>query len=294
MTPQELLLVTFCTIDDELKALPPTPIRARGPRPALADSEVITIEIVAELLGRHDDAAIYRHFRRYHAAEFPALARVHRTTFARQAANTCWLKRRLQRRLAERLGRPGAPWLIDSTPLPVCRFARAGFCRRFRGQAAYGHDPVARKAFYGFRLHLRASPEGVILGYELAPADAHELELVWELAPAPPGVAVGDRNYWSPATREEFRAAGGDLLAPFKHASRDPDPARSEALLRLRKRIETTIGQLVESLACRRVKVRDLWHLENRLVRKILGHTAAVLLNVRLGQEPLRLARLAA
>ena len=72
MTPQELLLVTFCTIDDELKALPPTPLRARGPRPALADSEVITIEVVAELLGRHDDAAIYRHFRRYHAAELVA------------------------------------------------------------------------------------------------------------------------------------------------------------------------------------------------------------------------------
>ena len=115
-----------------------------------------------------------------------------------------------------------------------------------------------------------------------------------ELAPDPPGVAVGDRNSGSPATREEFRAAGGDLLAPFKHASRDPDPARSEALLRLRKRIETTIGQLVESLTCRRVKVKDLWHLENRLVRKILGHTAAVWLNVQLGQEPLRLARLAA
>jgi hypothetical protein len=294
MTPQDLLLVTFCTIDDELKALQPTPIRARGPRPERADSEVITIEIVGELLGRHDDATIFRHFRRYHAAEFPALARVHRTTFARQAANTCWLKRRLQRLLAERLRRPGAPWLVDSTPLPVCRFARAGFCRRFRGQAAYGHDPVARKPSYGFRLHLRTGPEGVVLGDELAPADAHELALLRELAPDPPGVAVGDRNYWSPTTRAEFQAAGGDLRAPSKHAGRDPDPARSEALLRLRKRIETTIGQLVESLACRRVKVRDLWHLENRLVRKILGHTAAVLLNVRLGQEPLRLARLAA
>lgn len=294
MPPQELLLVVFCAVDDELKALKPPRLRARGPAPALSDSEVIAIELVAELRGLRDDRAIFDHFRRYHAAEFPALARLHRTTFVRQAANLCWLKRRLQARLAARLSRPEEPWLVDSAPLPVCRFARAGFCRRFRGQAAYGHDAVAAKAFYGFRLHLRTSPEGVILGYELAPANAHELDLALELAPTPPGIAVGDRNYWSPATREQFRAAGGDLAAPFKQAKHDPQPRRSAALLKLRKRIETTFGQLVERFDCRRLKVRDLWHLEHRLVRKILSHTLAVWLNVRAGREPLRLEALVA
>lgn len=292
MAPQELLLVTFCLVDDELEALGRPRLRARGPRPRLADSEAITIQVVAELWHLADDAAIYRHFRAYHAAEFPALRRLHRTSFVRQAAGLCWLTRRIQRRLAERLARPGEPWLIDSFPVPTCRFARAGYGRRFRGQAAYGYDPLAKKAFYGFRLHLRTGPDGVILGYELAPADAHELDLAWELAPAPPGVGLGDRNYWSPATREEFRAAGGDLVAPFKHARRDPEPARSGQLLGLRRRIETVISHLVEWFDCRRVRVRDLWHLEHRLARKILALTAAAWLNIRAGRGPLRLVPL--
>jgi hypothetical protein len=294
MPPQELLLMVFCTVDDEIQALGPPRLRARGPAPTLADSEVIAIELAGELWGLGDDAALFRFFRRYHAAEFPALARVHRTTFARQAANLCGLKRRVQARLAGRLSDPRAPWLVDSLPLPACRFRRARRCRRFAGAVGWGFDPMAQKAFYGFRLHLRTSPEGVILAYQLAPADAAETEVIWELAPTPPGVGLGDRNYWSPATQAAFEAAGGRLLAPFKHARHDPDRRRSRALLAVRRRIEDTNGQLVERFGCRRTKVKDLWHLEHRLVRKILSHTVAAWLNVSDGHQPLHLDRLVA
>jgi hypothetical protein len=37
-----------------------------------------------------------------------------------------------------------------------------------------------------------------------------------------------------------------------------------------------------------------MWHFENRIFRKILGHTVAVWLNVRAGHEPLRFEALAA
>lgn len=291
MTPQELLLHVFCTVDDEIQASGGPP-RRPGPRCRLSDSEVLTIELVGELWGLADDGAILRHFRRHYLAEFPALAEVDRTRFVRHAADLCWLARRLQRRLADLLSPPGAVWLIDSCPLPACRFGRAGYCRRFRGVAAYGFDPLARKAFYGFRLHLRVALDGVVLGYELAPADAHELELARELVPAPPGVGIGDRNYWSPATRAEFQAAGGDLLAPFKQRKHDPDPARSERLLGWRRRIETVFSQLIEWFDLRRVKVRDLWHLEHRVVRKLLALTVAAWLNVAAGRPPLQLAPL--
>jgi hypothetical protein len=293
MPPQELLLVVFCLVDDEIQARGGPP-RRPGPRPRLADSEVITIERVGELWGRADDAAILRHFRADHTGEFPALARVDRTRFARHAADLCWLKRAIQRRRAARLGGPGAHWLVDSGPLPACRFGRAGSCRRFRGRAAYGFDPLARQAFYRFRLHLRVSPDGVILGYRLAPADAHELELAHELAPSPPGVALGDRNSWSPATREEFRAAGGDLVAPYEQRTHDPEPERSEELRAVRRRIETVFSHRIEWFDCRRVRVRDVWHLEHRIVRTILALTIAGWLGALAGRPPLQIEPLVA
>jgi hypothetical protein len=83
MTPQDLLLHVFCLVDDQLQALHLQQPRARGPRPTLSDSEVLTIELVGEFWKLGTDQDLFRHFRRYHTAEFPALARVHRTTFGR-------------------------------------------------------------------------------------------------------------------------------------------------------------------------------------------------------------------
>jgi hypothetical protein len=174
MTPQELLLLVFCLIDDELNALGLPRLRGRGPEPTLGDSEVITIELVGEFLGLDKDRGLFRHFRRHHAAEFPALSRVHRTSFARQAANLWHVKQLLQRRLAERLSADTRIWLVDSVPVEACRFARATVCARFAGAADYGYDHVVKRTFDGFRLHLRTSREGVILDYELAPARASD------------------------------------------------------------------------------------------------------------------------
>src|SRR5438045_8963826 len=99
MTPQELLLEVFCLVDDELQALNLGRLRQRGPTPTLADSEVITMELVGEFWKLGTDQDLFRHFRRYHQAEFPALPTLDRPTFTRHAANLCHVKRLIQERL---------------------------------------------------------------------------------------------------------------------------------------------------------------------------------------------------
>ncbi|HEX5442084.1 MAG TPA: hypothetical protein VFW76_14440, partial [Ktedonobacterales bacterium] len=84
------------------------------------------------------------------------------------------------------------------------------------------------------------------------------------------------------------------LLAPFLLASRDPWPARSRVLSRVRYRIDTIFGQLTDRCLLKRVWARDLWHLTNRLLRVVLMHTLAVLFNIVRGNPPLHLARLVA
>jgi hypothetical protein len=60
----------------------------------------------------------------------------------------------------------------------------------------------------------------------------------------------------------------------------------------VRERIDTVFGQLVERCTIKRVWARDVWPLGSRLLRKVLLHTLAVLLNIDLGNPPLHLARL--
>ena len=194
MTPQELLLEVFCLVDDELQALNRGRLRTRGPRPKLADSEVITIELVGEFWKLGTDQDLFRHFRRYHTAAFPALAQIDRTTFTRQAANLWRVKQLIQQRLAQRLAGDDPLWLVDSLPIDACPFARATFCQRFAGQADYGYCHLRKRTFYGFRLHLRTSRDGIILGYQLASARASEKAVLPELGRPVGSVGIGDRN----------------------------------------------------------------------------------------------------
>ena len=294
MTPLEFLLVLFCLIDDQLQALHLGRLRRRGPQPTLSDSEVITIELAAEAFGHDAERDAFRFFRSYHQAEFPALARVGRTTLTRQAANLWRVKQLLQQQLAENLACGDPVWLADSMPVHACQFARATFCSRFRGEADYGYDHLIRRTFYGFRLHLRTTREGVILAYELAAARAGEAAVLPELSPSAGSTGIGDRGYGGVPLREEMAKEEVRLLAPRRRKCEDRpgDRERAAKLASVRYRIETVNGQLAGRYNMKRTWARDLWHLCNRVIRKILSHTALIWLCFRAGLPPLSFDRL--
>jgi hypothetical protein len=185
---------------------------------------LITIEVVGELLGIDEDSELFAYFRRHYAHFFPNLSRVHRTTFSRQATNPWKAKELLrQKLLAETPHDPGFFALADSVPpAGACPFARAYRCSRFRGEAAFGKDDaLLRRTFYGFGVqHARVCRPGVVISrLSVAPANAHELSVLPELAERTYGPIVGDRNYHSPKTKEELATMGMGLLAPYSSSN---------------------------------------------------------------------------
>ena len=283
------IVAVFCLVDDRLKG---HRIRQRGPFPRLSDAEVLTIEVVGEFLGMDTDEAIFRYFREHYGEWFPVLREVHRTTFARQSANLWKVKESIWQGLLSWTPHDPAFALCDSMPLPACLFARAYRCRRFKGEATFGKDTLLKQTFYGFRVHARVCWPGVITRLSVAPANAHELSVLPELVESTSGLIVGDRNYHSPNTKEELAKMGVDLVAPYSSKKRDPAPKRSALLSRFRYRIDTVFSQLTGRYSVKRVWARDLWHLTSRLLRKVLSHTVAFLLNHRKGNPPLQLAKL--
>jgi Transposase DDE domain len=284
------IVSVFCLIDDRLKGR--RRLRQRGPAPKLSDAEVLTIEIIGEFLGLDTDKAIHLFFRSHYAEWFPALREVHRTTFARQAANLWKMKERLWQELLALAAYDPAFAICDSMPLPACLFARAYRCSRFKGEAAFGKDMLLRQTFYGFRMHVRLCWPGLITRISVAPANAHELSVLPELAQSTSGLLIGDRNYHSPKTAEELASMGVELLAPYSSKKRDPTPQRSALLSRFRYRIDTVFSQLTQRYSIKRVWARDMWHLTSRLLRKVLSHTVAFVLNHQMGNPPLQLSKL--
>lgn len=266
------MIGVFCLIEDFLAD---RRLRRRGPQPTLRDSEVLTIEVVGEFLGIDTESNIFVHFCRHYADWFPGLRQITRTTFTRQAANLWKIKQELWQVLIEKI--PHDPYLsiVDSFPVPICRFARAPRCQAFGEVAAYGYDEVARQTYYGLRAHVRLAWPGIIVDCALAPANIHDTEGAEELLHGVYGFALADRNYWKPELREQLRTQGLHLLAPYKSAKRQKQPY-PRFLTHMRYRIETVFGQLVERFNAKRVWARDLWHLTSRWMRKFLSHTLAV------------------
>ena len=136
------IVTVFCLIDDRIED---RRIRKRGPTPKLSDAEVLTVEIVGKFLGIDTDKGLYNYFRQHYGEWFPTLCEVHRTTFVRQAANLWKLKERLWQELLPFTPHLPTFALCDSLALPVCLFARAYRCRRFRGEAAFGKDTLLKQ-----------------------------------------------------------------------------------------------------------------------------------------------------
>ena len=137
---------------------------------------------------------------------------------------------------------------------------------------AFGYDVLLRQTFHGFRVHILVAWPGVIVRFSLSPANVHETAVVPELVHGRQGVVVGNRNYWHPTLRETLAPQGPPQPRPL------PD----------RYGLRSTRGPLPHQ-AC--VRTRDLWHLGHCLLRKVLSHTLAFLLNQGRDHPPLQLSK---
>lgn len=165
-------------------------------------------------------------------------------------------------------------------------------CRSFKGMAAYGYCAAKQQFYYGFHGHLLISATGVITGFSLTPANGSEREALWDMVQTIHGLLIGDKGYLSAALQPALRAVGIELETALRSNMHDTrEPVWVALLQRIRRLIETVIGQLVERFSIEKVRARDLWHLTSRINRKLLAHTVCRWLN-RHSADPLQFDQL--
>ena len=93
----------------------------------------------------------------------------------------------------------GQVFIIDSMPLPVCKRVRAWGCGKVRGRSYCGYCGAKKERFFGWRLHLICTPDGIPVAFDVRPAAEHDLTPIHELtANLPAGSTVfGDKGYIS-------------------------------------------------------------------------------------------------
>jgi hypothetical protein len=293
MDRDTFIITVYCLVEQHYRHLTAAcPIRHGGFVPQLSDVEVITMLICGEFFKLSRDTDLFAYFRAHYRPFFPALTE--RTLFVRQAANLWQLQAAIQRRLVQGRRHATDPvQIIDTLPLPVCPYTRGGRRDRcFPGQADYGYCAAKQLHYYGFKLGLRVTRCGLITAYPLLAARPHDIQ---GLAPLVDGYAGGiiaaDKGFIDQYQQAILAEHQGMYVVTPPRARMTPTHPWNvvRAWARWRKIVETVGSQLTEPFAVARLRVRDLWHLQSRLIRKVLAHTVGVCLNLQLGRQPLDL-----
>jgi hypothetical protein len=233
-----LIVTVYVILDDLLRAMNH---RTDG-RARTSDSEVLTVGVIAacQFANHHERALCILRALGYLSGPL-SVSRFDRRFYA--------LAHRLSDTvdLLATLLTTGTIFVIDSLPLPVCRRARAGRCRKVRGAEYCGYCAAKKEKFFGWRLHLVISAAGIPVSFDLLPAAYHDLTPVHELMERlPSGATVyADKGYNSGDDEAWIDGETGIRLVPRRRENMAPNTlAETFGLARYRGRVETVNSQL--------------------------------------------------
>ena len=233
-----LIITSYVIIDDTMRSL-----NHRSHALAkITDAEVLTVAVVAaKYFHNNHERALWALSHLGYLSESLSTSRFNR----RLHAVADWLSLSLET-LGE-LFAQGTVFIIDSMPLPVCRRARARRNRKVRGRDYCGYCAAKKEKFFGFRLHLVCTPEGLPVSFAIVAGGYHDLTPVHELtfALAAGACVFGDKGYNSAPDEATILDEIGVRLIPIRRKNMKPHGWADEYdLKRFRKSIETVNSQL--------------------------------------------------
>jgi hypothetical protein len=286
----------YCLVDDFVRPLAPL-LGRTGPEPACSDAEVIAMAVIGECRGWHRETELLAHFRE-HTDLFPRQLTQSRFNRRRRALGEVLAL--IHRAVVDALDWSAqAVCLIDSMPVAVVQFHNRGKATRVEWEpagAAIGYNSTKRRWFFGYKLHVLATADGVILNYTLTGADVHDGPASEDLLFDVPGRTVlGDKAYYAKPRLDELKDHGVTVLCKRQKNYKDqlpPDAARF--VDHYRQRIESINSQLTEQFGADRSRAKTAAGFRARLRSKLLGHVLCVYINRLTGSaEPRKIKRLA-
>ncbi len=141
-------------------------------------------------------------------------------------------------------------YIIDSFPLKVCHNIRICRSRLLKGEQWRGYNASKREYFYGVKVQLVTTKNGVPVELCFVPGHEHDVEalrkMYFDLPPE--SVLYGDSAYTEYEMEELYKETELiELKISRKANSKRPDkPYQAFIKTTMRKRIETSISEIVE------------------------------------------------
>jgi hypothetical protein len=151
----------------------------------------------------------------------------------------------------------------------------------------FGKVPSKKQTIFGYKLHLLIAMNGVILDFELAPANEYDVEVGFEMLSEHTNLQVlGDKAYISAKkaaqlwkeNRIEFKTI------PRRNQQKQLPRATQRHFNSVRQMIETVNAQLSNQFNIEVNHAHAFWGLCTRLYTKLATHTLCIYINRLLGK----------
>ena len=287
---KDFITVAYVIIDDIYQEVTPTHIKKRCNinTSKMSDSEIITLSIVAELLTIDSENAWLGFCKKNMRDLFPRLCS--RSRFNRTRRNLHSVIEEIRKKISVLTEHVNQPYrIIDSIPIPVCKFGRAHSHKTFKGfGATYGKCASKKETYLGYKLHMLATIDGFITDAVITSANIDDRAAAWDLTSSYSNITMfGDKGYIGDDFAASLKAEKHIDILPLKRSSSKvqfPKELR-QAIFRLRRRIETSASQLVCQLNIERVLAKSFWGLQTRIKTKLLAYNLCYYINKLIGRE---------
>ena len=179
--------------------------------------------------------------------------------------------------------------LVDGFSMDVCVATRAKNSTVYKGEAAYAYYAAKKKSFHGFQRHFMTDARGVPVAMTITAVSVDKHIGTYDLLHNVNGLLIEDKGYIKPSFKLNCHSYGIDLQTSLRKNMIDIGSKWFvHQLMKIRRRIETVINQLVDYFEIKRITTRDTWHLTSCIAKKLLEFTVGIYLNIQASNEPMQ------
>jgi hypothetical protein len=277
----DLVIALYVTIDELLE-----PRRGPGRPPRLSDAELVCLAVAQVLLGYDSERRWLRavHGRLGHL--FPYVCG--QAAYNRRLRRAAPLVAAILHAVAVACPSWGDQWrLLDATPVPCGQSRQTRQRSALAGHAGYGYDPSHSRWYWGLKLYVLASPDGLPVAWCLANPGQGEREVAEGLLDhaahqqvlRPGMVIVGDKGFAGRA----FEQMVAELEVRLVRPDRADEPRRFGNLGGVRQWIEAIFDTLKDQLGLERHRAHTIQGVWIRVAQRLLALAAGVWWNWKLG-----------
>ena len=240
--------------------------------------ELVALNITAEYMSINSELQLFRVISGTKLED-----KIERSIYNKRKRNLFLYIEKIRETLSEKFSDFTDVFIVDSTPIEICKISRANrsrICSTQQIQPAFGYCAAQKTRYFGYKLHGVCDKNGIFHSYDFSPANVHDVNYFNDIKHDFQNcLLIGDRGYISKELQLDlFNYSNIKLSVPMRKNQHD-FVEFSKTKSKIRKRIEIAISQLNGQFLIHINLAKTFQGLVTRIASKITAFTMIQYLN---------------